>query len=253
MLVLGTGLSQYACEKVINLPLKEAGERLVIEGNINNFYSEQVVRISKTTSFDYVGEPIPVTDAIVTIRENNEAAKVLREDKPGYYVLSRLKGIPGNTYHLSVKIGDQVYEATSTMPNPVFPDSVGTVSSSVLKEVIKSAAVVYSDPEDERNYYRFKIKLNDQWTKSFWIYNDRFSNGKVVTQTLTDFDNKLKYGDLVVLQMQCVDSLMYNYWFSLKGQNPGAAAPANPVSNLTNGALGYFSANSVSYTQFEVR
>jgi hypothetical protein len=51
--------------------------------------------------------------------------------------------------------------------------------------------------------------------------------------------------------MYCIDSSVYNYFFQL-AQSSGAgafnttASPANPTSNISNGAYGYFSAHTIS-------
>jgi hypothetical protein len=60
----------------------------------------------------------------------------------------------------------------------------------------------------------------------------------------------LQSGDTLEVKMYCVDKNIYNYFFSL-GQITGnnsfnSASPANPNSNLSNGALGYFSAHTVA-------
>ena len=49
--------------------------------------------------------------------------------------------------------------------------------------------------------------------------------------------------------MQNIDPVVYKYWFSLSQNATGetqSASPANPVSNIKGGALGYFSAHTIS-------
>ena len=48
--------------------------------------------------------------------------------------------------------------------------------------------------------------------------------------------------------MQCIDNAVYKYWFSLNQSATGtsqSASPANAVSNISGGALGYFSVHTV--------
>jgi hypothetical protein len=56
--------------------------------------------------------------------------------------------------------------------------------------------------------------------------------------------------------MNCVDKNVYDYFFTLSGVtgNNGfqTATPANPVSNISNGALGYFSAHTTQRVKVEV-
>lgn len=42
--------------------------------------------------------------------------------------------------------------------------------------------------------------------------------------------------------MQCVDKAVNLYFVSMSQTNGESATPANPVSNIAGGALGYFSA-----------
>ncbi len=49
--------------------------------------------------------------------------------------------------------------------------------------------------------------------------------------------------------MMCIDAAVYKYWYSfLTGGASGdsnSASPANPVTNIKGGALGYFSAHTL--------
>jgi len=48
--------------------------------------------------------------------------------------------------------------------------------------------------------------------------------------------------------MICNDAAVYKYWYSLNDGATGtgqSASPANPVTNISGGALGYFSAQTV--------
>lgn len=242
----------FSCEKVIDLPLKDSAPLLVIEGNINNQDTFSEVLLSESTPFSS-GERIPVSGAIVKIQEDNKNPMLLNEEGEGRYILDNFRGKPGSTYYLNVSVNGQEYESISTMPQPVKLDSVGVISAAVFSEAVISAAVVYKDPIDVKNYYRFKVKINQIENTSYWVFNDRLTDGNVVTQTLTDLDNKLHRGDLIEIEMKCIDSAAYNFWNTLKSQSPGAAVPSNPVSNISNGSLGYFSAHTISQTNFLVR
>jgi hypothetical protein len=242
-----------SCEKVIDINLRESEPLLVIEGNINNQGPFSEVLISETFPFSSLEERVPVSGAIVIIQEDNNSPMLLLEEGSGRYILNNFKGKPGSTYNLKVSVNGKDYESISTMPQPVELDSVGTISTDVFSETIKSTAVIYNDPVDIKNYYRFKVKINEVENNTYWVFNDRFTNGKVVTQTLNDLSNKLQIGNLVTVEMQCIDSAVYDFWNSLGNQNLGAAVPSNPISNISNGSLGYFSAHTISYTNFEVK
>lgn len=243
----------FSCEKIIDIPLQEADSKIVIEGNVDNYNNTQEVIISRSTSFSYVGDRIPVSNAKVYLREDSMKAKLLLEDGKGVYRLRNFKGKPGNTYFLSVEVDGEEYKSQSTMPMSVTIDSVGTVETDLFSETIKSATVVYTDPKEVKNYYRFKLEVNQDFGKIFWLSNDRLTNGKEINRTLLDFDNNLEEEDEVKIYLYNIDSNMYSYWDAILSQNPGNSTPSNPKSNISNNALGYFSAHSIDVATFNVK
>ncbi|MBW7892063.1 MAG: DUF4249 family protein, partial [Chitinophagaceae bacterium] len=66
--------------------------------------------------------------------------------------------------------------------------------------------------------------------------------------TPPDDEKNIKSGDLVKVEMQSISSTVYDYWYSLiqgASGNSSSASPANPISNIEGGALGYFSAHQI--------
>jgi hypothetical protein len=99
------------------------------------------------------------------------------------------------------------------------------------------------------NSYRFLQYINRKKDKGVYVINDDLTEGRNVTTTLFTRENSvLKMGDTVAVEMHCIDPAMYKYWFSLSQSATGeteTASPANPVTNLSGGTLGYFSAHTV--------
>ena len=56
--------------------------------------------------------------------------------------------------------------------------------------------------------------------------------------------------------MYCIDMAAYNFWYSLTqgalGQSQ-SASPGNPISNITGGAIGYFSAQTFEAKNIAVK
>ena len=66
---------------------------------------------------------------------------------------------------------------------------------------------------------------------------------------IEDGDVKVKVGDKITVKMQCIDDAVYTFYsalLQLSGGGGGGVTPTNPPSNISNGALGYFSAHTVS-------
>jgi hypothetical protein len=72
------------------------------------------------------------------------------------------------------------------------------------------------------------IKLNDGLTVQSYVSPDFFIN----------------LNDTVQMELDAIDRPVYDYFYTLNQStlNGQSAAPANPVSNFSNNALGYFCA-----------
>jgi hypothetical protein len=90
-----------------------------------------------------------------------------------------------------------------------------------------------------------------QFTKDIFAFDDRLSDGKYIVQDLRMDSTYLTVGDQLQVNMYCIDVNVYNY-FNQLAQSGGTgafnttAAPANPTSNISNGAYGVFSAHTIS-------
>ena len=97
----------------------------MIEGSISDQIENQFVKISKTTPFTESNTFNGFKGANVTITPTSGMPINFTEVSPGLYRSQRLKGTPGQTYKLEVLADGKLYTASSTMPLPVIPDSVG--------------------------------------------------------------------------------------------------------------------------------
>jgi hypothetical protein len=235
-----------ACRKVITVDLNSASPKYVIEGAITNASGPYQVKITQTKNFSDNNTFPGVSGAVVTISDNAGNTSLLSEGAAGYYTTAGITGVPGRTYYLSVKIGNETFQSVSTMPARVPFDTLYIESLTDFGDTLRTATVGYKDPAGIKNYYRYVMYLNNNYVKEVFISNDELTDGKELEQTIfSNGDQEIKQGDSVKVEMQCIDSYVYKYFFTLVqtiGQN--SAAPTNPVNNIT-GALGYFSAHSV--------
>lgn len=242
----------FSCEKVINVELNPADQRYVIEGQITNQKKGTLVVISQTTDFENTSAFPGVSGAIVSISDAQGNIYPLTETQQGFYQDSLLLGKPGMTYHLHVTLNGGEYTATSSMPDRVRMDSlfVKIDGSNLSHKERYLANVSYSDPAGDTNFYRFVQFKNGVKEKTIFIRNDERTDGSQVTAPLrypADDGNDILPGDKINVEMQCIDQAAYQYWYSLDRGALGdgsAASPANPVSNMQGGALGYFSAHT---------
>jgi hypothetical protein len=239
-----------ACQKVIDLKLDNSAPQLVIEGNLTDQDGSQVVTISKSVSFSATDTFPPVSGATVSISDSTGIPNILTEKAPGVYVIFPYQGLYGRTYTLTVKVNGVTYTALSTMPMPVPLDSLGAKSDDIGKKNLRTIVVNYQDPSKVANQYRFVLSINKGQVNTVFTNDDSFTNGRYVREELFQTGMDIHHGDTARVEMQCIEKNIYKYWFSLSPQQNngpgGGITPSTPPSNINNGALGYFSAHTVS-------
>ncbi|MFW0715785.1 DUF4249 domain-containing protein [Pedobacter sp. N23S346] len=249
LLIATAGLT--SCTKIIEIDTKNAEPQVVIEGKIVDRLVEQQILITKTVGYDEVGIYPKITGATVKVTDSRGNNYAFTEKSPGIYV-NRMRGVYGVTYTMDVTAEGKNYQASSKMPNPVKLDSIGVVSNSFFGEERKTAAAFFVDPANQTNAYHFNLYVNGVFADRIFVENDRLTNGNNLRVQLfyeaNDNDDGLKSGDTFSIEMEGIDSNIFNYWFALsqqdgRGPNQGTT-PSNPTSNISNGALGYFSANT---------
>lgn len=241
-----------SCEKVVTADLRDSAPRYVIEGIINNAGKCSVL-ISSTMDIDHANEWKGKSGALVQVTDNGGAAISLTEKSQGIYSTLALRGVPGHTYQLTVTLDGHVYTASSTMPKPVALTSVTATMQASAGKSRYVANARYTDPDEPGNYYHFTQSVNRRSGAAIFVTNDQLNNGETVTYslesplTLQTGSTDIEPGDTVAVEMQSIDAAVYKYWYSLNASASGSdmlATPSNPVSNISGGALGYFSAHT---------
>lgn len=240
-----------SCTKVIDVNLNNTSAKLVIEARVSDQSGPQRVKLTKTVNFDTDNNFPPVTGASVILRDITAGlADTLDEVSAGIYESSTIPGVQGHTYNLVINAEGKTYTSSSTMPQVVPFDSLYSEDFSVFGELYKNMVPIYQDPAGVRNYYRFILTVNGHY-KEQYSWDDRFSDGRRNVSALFDEgadedeeeeDERTKAGDTATVEMQCVDEAAFRYFDSFYQASGGSDAPANPVSNIQGGALGYFSA-----------
>jgi hypothetical protein len=240
-----------SCQRVIDVHLNSSRSKYVIEGVVTDQPGSWSVSITQTKDFSADNTFSGVSGATVTIG-NNGTIFPLAESRPGVYSTASLTGVPGNTYNLRVVLDGVVYTSSSTMPQPVSLDSIYITTDQRTNK--KFIIAVYTDPRGIPNYYRGVQYVNGRKEPTIFLSNDEFTDGLNIVATLNftndnnDTTRDIKTGDSIRADLLCIDSSVYAYWSSLKNDasgNGNTASPANPVSNITGGCLGYFSAQTV--------
>lgn len=240
-----------SCQKVVTIDLNSVNAKLVIEGKINNQPGPYTIRLSHTVNV-YDPNVFPaISGASVIISDNNGTVDTLKETSPGYYQTSKLIGVIGRTYTMKISANGKFYTATSTMPPLVPIDSITYSIRNFGNNSSTRVRVYFKDPANVLNYYKFQVKSNDIAgvdTTDVRILADGLADGQELSLT---YRTSLTLSDTVFAQLDCIDKSTYNFFHTVPNVEGGiqsfmAAPPANPLTNISNGGLGYFSAYSVS-------
>lgn len=240
-----------SCQKVVNIDLNEASPHIVIEGVITDSLGPYTVKL--TLSGSYYNQPVinAVTGAQVMISDLSfGSTDTLTESFPGVYLTSKTRGIPGHTYQLMVISGGKSYSAESTMHAHVPIDSLTIETTDRFNrrfsDHTKGISCHFMDPANEKNYYRVKLFVNDSTQADrYRLYDDQYYNGEE-----TDIRaGNASPGDSVRVELMSIDKSTYDFYRTLSDIlriNPFfGSTPANPNTNLSNGALGYFAAMAI--------
>jgi hypothetical protein len=242
-----------ACEKPIDIDLNSSDPKIVIEGAISNVSGNCTVKLTRSLNFDEPNEFPPVSGAFVKISDDTGNTVMLNEISAGIYGTAALPGIPGRTYKLEVTDDGEVYTAISKMPFPVVIQSASIEEAiSVPFEIIAR----FQDPPGISNYYRLTQVIERGGSSDIIVDDDRLQDGSTIALSTALISGiafngtpSLKSGDSVTVALQAIDRDVYEYLRMLNelqqedllGQ---PASYANPTSNISNGALGYFNAYS---------
>jgi hypothetical protein len=239
----------FSCTKVVNINLNSANPNIVIEGIVSDTTGPYMVYLTQTVNFSDPNIFPPVTGATVKITDSTMGiTDSLKEVLPGTYSTQKLlQGLTGHTYQLYVLSKGQTYTASSTMPAKVNLDSVTFYSTNIFGTRSTSAVANFQDPAGISNYYTFTEYVNGQAINQTFNLSDRLSDGKYIKRQLFNDSSYINPGDQVDIEMHCVDNRVWQYFNTLgqaRGNNAQAITPANPLSNISNNALGYFSAQT---------
>ncbi|MEA2078246.1 MAG: DUF4249 family protein [Candidatus Marinimicrobia bacterium] len=254
-------LAFTSCEKVIDIDLNLADPALVIEGKVIKDSLAQVL-IQKTTSYFSPDTQHCVCDATVIIQEDDNTPDTLAHKGNGMYQSTSMYGKSGSNYQLTIIHDTEIYEASSYLPSephiyqltPIsipafggFDDSTGFHPGGRMDTIPYLIFIDIYDNPSEENYYLFKYILNGEDVTAGYATSDD-GNAENDTLNYMRMFSRFYLSDTVKIKAYAVDRGVYIYFETLNdvfNSNPiFSSTPYNPHSNISNGALGVFSAMS---------
>ncbi len=257
-----------SCVEIIDIELDTTYRRLVVYGKITTDSVRHSIELSATTDYFYNQPPPPLENAFVSVSFNDTFIVFAESmNHPGTYLApNAFRGIPGTTYYLDIADIDidedgvnEHYKAEATMPVIARADSISL--NRFTTPFFSGFQVALWSPEPSGvQYYNYKLQRNgvliNRNLSDFTIQPDDFFNNNYISGVPVGFlnnDNPVEFiqpGDTVTLEINSITREYYDFIFEaqseLFGNNPlFSGPPANVSSNLTNGAVGIFTAYSV--------
>jgi len=259
IIFISTALFFNSCTDIIELDLKNTEPRIVIEAYLNTSDSTFTANLTMSNEFYENGEFKDVTNASVTLKNQDGTTYTIPETETGYYFLNNIISNPDDIFSVIITDEDNVYEATTTTP---FPVEIGQVIPTPFSPPgggpggndtaqYYQVTTFWEDLPDVDNYYRIKkYKNNEYKSDTYALTDDRFANGDTLASLIM---YELYSGDTFKLELLSTDKQYFDYFMDiaiLYSRGPGGTTPYNPKGNFNNGALGYFGIYSVSEFEF---
>jgi len=237
--------------------LNKASPHLVIEGVVTDQTGPYSVSLSMTGDYFEPSLYFPtVSGALVILTNDIGIRDTLKELLNGIYESSKLQGTSGRTYSMAVVTGGKEYDATSFMPAKTVIDSLYSLPRRALDgDKGYDIYVMFKDPPELGNYYRINAQSSSLIPsdsidgKRYRLFTDKLTNGNEMAVRIRAGRN-VNAGDTITIDLLSIDKAAYDYFNTLSNilssdRSPTSLSPANPITNISGGALGYFAAYTI--------
>jgi hypothetical protein len=245
-----------SCEKVIDLDLKTSETKYVLRGNVLAGDILHTLSITTSLPFDELNNFPVITNANVTLSDDlGNSTSMIYDPSLELYIATNYPAYEGRTYTMSVEIDGQTFESTCSLPFLVPFLDVESEKTSFFGQEGYILTPKFQDPAQYKNYYKLRFYEKDSLENDsrVLIANDDLTNGQMNQRPyFGSFFPQI--GDTIIYELWGIDATAYTYLFS-KETNTSATsgAPANPISNWSNDALGYFSVHNFQQIQFVIQ
>jgi hypothetical protein len=238
---------------------------IVVDGSIENdnfprvFLTRNIPTYIRIDSADF--GKLVLRQAKITVSDGEQSEILtLKYDKglfpPFYYEGNELQGKAGKTYFLTIVYGNDTLTSSTTIPNPVKPDSVWfRIKPDSPDEGL--IMVKLKDDPDTTNYYKMFTRIQGKQTDYYptlnSVFSDRWINGQTTVlelnkgpETYLDMYNESFYfskNDTIWLKVCTLDKPGFDFWNSYRdevanGSNPIASSYHTIPSNIKGKGLG---------------
>lgn len=260
-----------ACEKGVILDLEQTESKLVIEGWVTDRPGQQYVKVSRSEGFYTSGKTPRVTTATVLVQDDNGNTHTFihnpnnHADSAGYYLPEvPFTGQTGHTYSLTVVVDGQTYEAKDKLNPTVSIDRLTSRVDDDERDDPENPGRFYEvliyakEPQETRDYYLFKFYRNGAllFDEESDIY---FTDDELIGEEIDGIAGASFYAlnDIAKVESYSLSREAFIFYRDLQkvlNNDGGMFNPpvADPRSNISNGALGFFQTSAVVSAEISI-
>lgn len=236
-----------SCQKVIDVAVDDADENFIIDAFYDANDERVDVRITKSKALFSPDPYVSIDNADVSITTPNGDVFSLANLGNGNYELTDLAPSFDLSYKMTVLAEGEIFEATTLLPTPVPLDSL-TQEFQPASLFGPEGYIIYMNLTDTggENFYRAMRIVNGEPLNDIgdqFLFDNSFTSGNV--QTVPFFASRYQPDDTITVELRSYSQEAAQYFsdlLDLAGDGGQSAAPANPRTNWSNGALGVFNA-----------
>lgn len=259
--------SFLSCEDVIDVDLKTAPPKLVVEASINwqkgTSGTQQFIKLSTTTG--YFEEEIPAVSGAKVYIENssNEIFDFVENGSDGLYVCNNFKPQLNEKYKLHIAYLEETFVAEETMLAVPDIKRVEQTNDGGFSGEDIEVRFIFDDIPNESNYYLDRFKTPIVPFPEYNVQTDEFFENNEMFALY--FNEDLKAGNLIEFTLYGISLNYFNYMSILLAQGgsnnggpfqtPSSTVRGNIVNetNFDNFALGYFRLSQTDAVDFIVQ
>ena len=264
ILIIAISFILTNCTKVVDIPLDNAAQKIVIEALINwekgTTGNVQKIKL-KTTSSYYSNVIHTVSGANVIITNSANTVFNFVETQPGEYVCNNFVPVLNQSYSLKISSNGKIYTASETLKPiaPILTITQEAITGTSNGKTIKSN---FLDPAVTEDFYLFKLETPYSIKPNVYVLADEFFNGNSFFSEASE--EKLKTNDIVKVIHFGISRPYFEYLEKIisVSQNTGGLFSSPPVTvrgniiNETNVAdfpFGFFALSETSSRNYIVQ
>ncbi|MEM7161127.1 MAG: DUF4249 family protein [Bacteroidota bacterium] len=248
-----------SCTERIELDLNDnQNRRIVVEGEITNEQIAHEIKLTWTADY-FVNElPEPVTGAIVTISDGTNLYNLTEAGNSGrYYTDVNVQGSPLSEHTLTIDYEGELFTGKDIMysvPEILMIATDETEAPEGEEPGEYDLLLWTQETPDEDNWYMWRVFINgvaeNDTLSNIFFTSDQGSDGAFL-EGIPVYELDAFPGDTIILEQYAVSEQANDTWLAMLFETEFRGGlfdspPANVETNMSNGALGYFGAYTVS-------